>query len=264
LKDDIGEWSVKLREAVMTSAHMGKEVDRLTNLNEALQQQLKIKDDDLRVAASTLHNFQREFMEEKRQIESRVQSLEKDRLLNMTDLALKKQETANYLRDIEQLRNNIVSYESKLQEKERELIASKDYLMQIELEKELRTRSEAREEAERRERIAANAQLMAIQTECNLRIQQSEADHTIEKESLSRKVKAALEKQEVLLSENKDKANLIMGMQSEIQQLRYALENPSVNHESIEKLGKVTGELEILKKQMKESEENQVRLYKIT
>ena len=41
-------------------------------------------------------------------------------------------------------------------------------------------------------------------------------------------------------------------MKSEIEELKHALENASVNHESIEKLGKVMGELEILKKQMKE------------
>lgn len=51
-----------------------------------------------------------------------------------------------------------------------------------------------------------------------------------------------------------------MGLENEVQQMSHALENASTNHEAVEKLGRVSGELEILKRRLRELSEEQVRL----
>ena len=54
-----------------------------------------------------------------------------------------------------------------------------------------------------------------------------------------------------------------MGLENEVKQLSHALENASSNHEAVEKLGRVTGELEITRRRLKEISESQVTLMNV-
>jgi hypothetical protein len=190
--------------------------------------------------------------------QSRVQLLEEERLYVTAQLASKKEEAASSLREIDKLRDMLSSFEQRLKAKEAEATASKDAMMQLEMEKELRSRSERREEDERRERIAANAQLMAIQTECNRRMEHLEAKHTdVVNTITSEKASMQLRMDELSIALQKE-ADIHVQLGSEVQELKHALEHASANHETIENLGRVTGELEVLKRKYKEVTESQV------
>jgi hypothetical protein len=152
----------------------------------------------------------------------------------------------------------IANYESKMITKDAELLIGKESVMLLEVERELRSRSEYREEAERRERIAANAQLMAIQTECISKIRSIEEKNDTIIQALKEESLSSLKQRDDAIEEARRLADLVTGLENEVHQLHSALENASTNHESLEKLGRVTGELEILKKRMKEINEMQV------
>lgn len=65
------------------------------------------------------------------------------------------------------------------------------------------------------------------------------------------------------VSECRKQADVIMGLENEVKQLSHALENASSNHEAVEKLGRVTGELEITRRRLKEISESQVTLMNV-
>ena len=54
-------------------------------------------------------------------------------------------------------------------------------------------------------------------------------------------------------------ADVIMGLENEVHQMSHALEHASTNHEAVEKLGRVSGELEIVKRRLREVSEEKVR-----
>ena len=49
-----------------------------------------------------------------------------------------------------------------------------------------------------------------------------------------------------------------MGLENEVHQMSHALEHASTNHEAVEKLGRVSGELEIVRRRLREVSEEQV------
>lgn len=189
-----------------------------------------------------------------------MQLLEDERLNATAQLASKREEAASSIREIEKLRDSLTSIEQKLMAKEAEAAASKDATMQLEMEKELRSRSERREEDERRERIAANAQLMAIQSECNHKMEQLDAKHSSIVNTITSEKTVLQSRLDELLVELQKEKDVTVQLGSEVQELKRALDHASVNHETVENLGRVTGELEVLKRKYKDITESQVEM----
>lgn len=188
----------------------------------------------------------------------RIQSLETERLAMTEQLATKKEEFLSIQKELTQCKESICLLEDKLSAKEIESQNMKEFKMQLEVEKEVRSRCELREEQERRERIAAVAQLMAVQTECNNKILEIEEKSKSECQVLEEDRQMWKDKYEFQLEETRKQADLTLGLQNEVKQLHNALENASANHEAVDQLGKVSGELEILKKKLKEVTEKNV------
>ncbi len=183
--------------------------------------------------------------------------LEDERINITTQLATKKEEYTSAMKELAQQKDLIAQLESKLALKESEISMAKEASMQLELEKELRSRCEIREEAERRERIAACAQLLATQTECNKRIHDYEDSMKSKIEEMRNEILQINCQRDVAIDEKRKQADTILALESEVSQLRLALENASnmANSDAVEKLGRLTGELEILRRRMRETNE---------
>ena len=178
-------------------------------------------------------------------MQARTQQLEEDRLTVTTQLAGKKEECLAQARDIVQLREAVVSLETRLSIKEGEAAAAKDYLIQLEVEKELRAKAETREDSERRERTAAMGQLSAIKYECDSRVREVEERSAVALEALRSELECAFVQHSVDLNEVRTLSEKIIGLESQVEQMQHALENASVNHQSVAELGLLTGQLEI-------------------
>ena len=155
------------------------------------------------------------------------------------------------------LRKRLTDKQDELNARTQEVNDLKPLIIQVEKEKEMRAFHEIREEAERRERIAANAQLMAIQTECTLKIQELENRSKHEIDQLLNEQVAWKSKEKEYIEAQHKKDDEMTSVQSQMQQLREEVEHASTNHEALEKLGRVTGELEVAKKNLREIHESQ-------
>lgn len=173
------------------------------------------------------------------------------------NLATKKEENISLASDLEHVREKLATCEEKLRLKESELSESKDLMMQLEVEKELRTRSELREEAERTERIAAVSELLATRSECVSRIREIEEKQSFEIASLNSTLQLLSEEKLAIAEEKRQANDRAAGLEKEVQQLHNELENASANHEAVEKLSRATGEIEILRRRLKELSEMQ-------
>lgn len=92
-----------------------------------------------------------------RSLQSRIQSLEQDRLSTTTELYAKREECISINRELVAARELCLSLETRLAARESEIQLTKDVATQLEVEKSLRHRSEQREEEEKRERIAGRS-----------------------------------------------------------------------------------------------------------
>jgi kinesin family protein C1 len=164
-------------------------------------------------------------------------------------------------RELGQLKEQAAVLESRVAAKDAEVLSTKDAVLQLEVERELRARSEVREEAERRERIATCAQLMATQAECGQRLREAETAAALEMQAMKNQVAELQRKGEEAKAEIEKQADRIMGLESEDRQIRQALEQASATYdaEAVQQLGKVTGELEILRKRLREINESKDR-----
>ena len=190
--------------------------------------------------------------------QSRVQLLEEERLSTTSQLASKKEEYISQSRELNQLRETVAQLEANILVKDGEARAVKDIVLQLEVEKELRMRCELREEGERRERIAAVSQLLATQSECNNRIREVEEKKTSAVEALQAASAELQRERDAAAEESRREAGRAAGLAKEVQQLHVELENASVNHESAEKMGKITGELEVMRLRLQEAHSAQV------
>jgi len=253
MREEIYKTMSNLREVESAANRYEKDLNKLTVELETVKEQLVQKDSDLRSTLATLHENQKQACQaaeekgglraEVSSLQMRLQLLEEERLSTATQLA-------TYSSSIKML-------ELKVADKEAQVLASKESVMQLEIEKELRSRCEVREEAERRERIAACAQLMATQTDCNKRVHDLEMTLQQVSNDFKLEVGVITKERDETKDESRRQADVIMGLESEVQQLRHALENASssANQESVEQLGKLTGELEILRRRMRETTE---------
>jgi chromosome segregation ATPase len=194
-------------------------------------------------------------------LNSKFQAAEDERRLLFSQLAEKKEEVALLLRDLAQWKESKAELEEKLHQQETELLDSKELRVQLEIEKKLRMKCEMHEENERRERTAAVAQLMAVQSESNKRIQEMEEISQAQQDNFQREINELNQNNETLTEDCKQKANRIAGLEKEVENLHLALENASTNHKSFEELSRASGEVEVLRRRLKEATESQVRKF---
>lgn len=256
-----------LREAENTIQRMEKDSERARMELEQMKEQLALKDNDLRSAMNSLQDMQKQNCDEKSGLrselsvmQSRLQAIEEERLALTADLAARKEELLASARDLQQARDSVAQLDAKLIVKDSELTTSKDSHLQLQIEKELRAKSEIREESERRERIAAVSQLLATQTDCNHRLKEAE-ERNQQNDSKSRELVEQLKKECSEAHEKTEKmADKVMGLEKEVQQLHLALEDASANHEAVDQLSRVTGELEIARHRLKEMAEQKMQM----
>jgi len=264
MQEEVVRLQSRLRESENTSARYEKDIDRYSGEVDKLRETLTQKDSDLRATINSLQEIQRQANHEKNGIraelslcQARVQLLEEERLEINTQLATKKEECVSQGKEVAQLKEQIGQLETKLTQQDEEMKGSKESVMQLEVEKELRMRCEVREDAERRERIAAVSQLLAIESDCKNRIREIEEKNSTELEAVESQLRAIAQQKDEVAEDLKRQNDVAAGLEKEVQQLHTELENASVNHESVEKLGKVTGELEVMRRRVQELTEAQ-------
>jgi len=256
----------RVREVESANARYEKEIDRHTAELDRLREQLTLKDADLRSTINSLQDIQKQGSEEKCGIrnelsmaQARVQALEEERLSITAQLASKKEETCSQARELAQLRESVAQLEATLSIKEGEARGVKDIVLQLEVEKELRQRCEVREETERRERIAATAQLMATQSECSSRIREVEEKKEAAIAILQNTNEEITRQREQATEEARRESGRAAGLEMEVQQLHKELEKGSVNHEAVEELSRVKGELVVLNRKISEAENSKLQ-----
>lgn len=190
-------------------------------------------------------------------MQQRIMSLEEERLSVTAQLATKKEEAISVGRESSQLKESVAALQSKIQLQKQELALSKEAMVQLEVEKELRALCELREENERRERTAVTGTMVAIQNECSQKMNTMELDLERATHKHQQEIQTLTVAKDDAIEQSKTAADQVMGMESEVASLKDALHHASANHESVEKLGKVTGELEILRKRVRETTESQ-------
>ena len=263
LREEIVKIQASLRESEGLAQRQEMETARLTKDLEQTKELLTQKDADWRSTLNSLHEVQRQVAEERgssrseiSSLQSRASRLEEERLVLTRDIATKTEELGSANREVARLSELVASLEAKVVTKDTELAMLKDVSIQLAAEKDARARSEIREDAERHERIAAVAQLLATQTDCNNRINDIKESFNKTIAGLNEEIATVSRLRDEAASEARKQADIVMGMENEVEQLRNALENASANHESVEKLGRVTGELEILRRRMRETAES--------
>ena len=152
-----------------------------------------------------------------------------------------------------QAKESIELLSQQVLEKDTELLRAKEVTLEIEKEKELRMQAERREAGEREERIATSAQLLATQTDCSNKMAAAKKKFTETLQQMDAHCKQKGEELEARIEDISKKDDVIMGLENEVHELRSQVENACANHETVEKLGKVTGELEVLRRRMRET-----------
>lgn len=253
------ESSLKADFESLKSSLIG-EKERLAAELDQHKEALANKDASLDSLMANQNELQKQMVDERNSLRAeisanseKIESLEGDRLLRTSELAAKREESANLQKDFAQAKESIELLSQKVLDKDTELLQAKEATLEIEKEKELRMQAERRESSEREERIATSAQLLATQNDCSTKMAAAKKKFT---ESLQQMDAHCKQKGEELLTCHEDiskKDDVITGLENEVHELRSQVENACANHETVEKLGKVTGELEVLRRRMRET-----------
>jgi kinesin family member C1 len=255
----------KLRESEAMGQRLEKEESKLSNEVMELKAQLTQKDTDLRMTLSSMQEYQRNFSEERSTLrsdlsglQSRLSQLEEQRVEDKFEVATKREELQNSIKEIASLKETLASVQNALAEREKELVESRASMMQLGIEKEMRMRSEMREESERNERISACAQLLATQYDCANRLKESDEKFKSSVESLQEQIGESKLRWETECSNNQMLIEKIAILEGEINQYKHALENAhaNANYEAVAELGRVKGEVEVLRKRISELNEH--------
>lgn len=248
-----------LREAEKSLERLERDEEKYKAEAEALKRQLSQKEEDLRSTLASLQDVQRSSSEEKSMLRAelsvlqpRLQALEEERLSITSQLATKKEEVLSLTRELQQAKETIASLQEQIACRDHELLSSKQYQMQLEIERELRIKSETREEGEKRERIAACAQLLATQADCNYRIKDMEDKMHNAVSAVRDELERVEAAKEAADAECRRQLDIVASMTGELAQLRDSLEHAEANHEAVEKLSRVSGEAEMLRRQVAE------------
>lgn len=194
-------------------------------------------------------------------LKHRLQILEEERCTLTSQLAAKREESLLCNHDLTQLREKFNELATKCREIECELSVSRSAATQLEVEKELRARAEMREQSERIERVAATAQSMAIESECNNRLRNVEEQSYQETIKFSQKISLLEVEKNNLVQRLQDSMEVIMRLENEVVSLKKAIDNASANQnvEAVKELSKATGELEVMRRKIKDLTDLQVR-----
>lgn len=182
-------------------------------------------------------------------LQNRNAVLEQERLTTTAELVTKREEVSFSTREIHRLQDALKELENKVATRDTDPVTSKDSLIQLEIERELRSKSEAREESERRERIAATAQLMAIQSELASKVGDVEERKNMQIESLKAEVLLMRQQRDAAIDESRRKDDKINMIEEEVKHLQRALEEAPKQgavdvHEYVEKIAHLSGEIE--------------------
>lgn len=248
-----------LKDATMNADRCASEIARLTSDIASARDQIAQKDALIATTLTSVGEIQREgtvekgkLREECRELQCRVQALEQERLENTAQLAAKKEEVLALGRELCTMKETVAALQAKIAAQELELGSGKEAAVQLEVERELRAKCEVREEDERRERMAACGQLFAIQRECDSRMKELEMEMARSVDAAKQELAAATTAREAAEIEAGTHRESIAGLQSEIESLKQSLANASANSEVAEQLSKATGEVEILRRRIKE------------
>ena len=252
------------KDVTMNIDRCQADITRLTEELRVAKEQLIQKDDDIRSTFKSIAEMQRDGVEEKGKLraeasalQERLMGLEQERLVITAQLASKTTEVESVTRELANLREQVVTLQAKVATQDQEIAVSKDAVVQLAVERELRVSSEVREDTERRERTAASGQLYAIQRECDLKVNEMETEIKKQGDDLRQQLKAVSEKRDEAVEELRVHVERIAGLESEIQSLHTSLNNASANLEQVEELSKVSGELEVLRRRLADSSEKQ-------
>lgn len=183
--------------------------------------------------------------------------LEEERRSLTATIASQREEIALLTKDVNQLTELKAQMEATLAAKEIESSGAKEAQMQLEIERELRARCEMREESERRERIAATAQAMAIQSESARELREAKEIHLMDELRCKNEIEQLTKHLEETKQEAKNNAEISAGLRKEIEQLHMALAHAPMNHESVEQLGRASGEIEVLRQKLADLTQHQ-------
>ena len=191
-------------------------------------------------------------------LQVRTQVAEEERARAVASEVVCREQNQAAAKEIASLRQELEARASQLLEAHGSAQAAREASTLLEVERELRARSEMREESERRERIAACAQLLATQTECQSRLKDFEARLEKERDACNHELAVVVSQRDAFEQESKKQADQCTGLVSEMRELKRALEHAEANHECAEQLGRVTGEMEVLKRRLKEALDTRV------
>ena len=136
-----------------------------------------------------------------------------------------------------------------------EILAGQEAITELEVARKLLSILEVREEAERRERVACSAQLLATQTQCASQTSELQERMAANTQALQSEIKEMTAMRDAGLEDIRTQQDVVMRLNSEVLQLRHALEDASVSSAAIEELAKLTGECEVLKRRLREASE---------
>lgn len=128
-------------------------------------------------------------------------------------------------------------------------------ILELEVTKKLLSILEVREEAERRERVACSAQLLATQTQCAYQIRELEEKMLAKTCILQGEIEVITAMRDAAVEDTRAQSDIAVRLESEVQQLRHALQDASMSSEAIEELAKLKGECEVLKRRIREASE---------
>lgn len=239
---------------------LAEEKDRLASELDQQKEAVANKDASLDSLMANQNELQKQMADERAALRAEItttnekmESLEGERLLRTSELAAKREESANLHKEVTQAKESIELLSQKVLDKDTELLQAKEVSMEIEKEKELRMQSERREASEREERIATSAQLLATQNDCSAKMAAAKKKFTETLQQMDAHCKQKGEELQACQEDVSKKDDVIMGLENEVHELRSQVENACANHETVEKLGKVTGELEVLRRRMRET-----------
>jgi kinesin family protein C1 len=256
-QDEIFSLRSQLRDSESAKDSLERDVARLNGEARMLRETVSKKDDDIRNSMNSVYELQKQVMEEKNSlwqeltvVSNKARDLEEERRTLAAQMAAQKEEISLLTKDVAQLTEAKTQLESTLATKEIEFSSAKDAHVQLEIERELRSRCEMREESERRERIAATAQALAIQSESARELREAKETYMMDELRFKNDIEQLSKQLDETQKEAKNSFEISAGLRKEIEQLHLALADAPSNHESVEKLGRATGEIEVLRQKL--------------
>jgi len=203
---------------------------RLLEEMKSLKDSLKEKEEDMRSNMISHYDVLKQSMDEKNalwnelsQSNAKLSVVEEDRRSLTAQISQQKEETTLLHRTVFTLNEQKVSLEAQICNLEEQSLNSKDLMIQLQTEKNLKSYFEVQNEQEKRERIASTAQFLAVQNELQKKLQDVEqrlANCVQERESSTEAMKCEIS---LLLEIRKEHEETIYGLKEEIASLHSVL-----------------------------------------